>query len=67
MGVCDFGGSPEAHTTSRLGILLACPQETSSEPLNVVVIPDGNHHNVLAKGGNAFYADLAGFFFTHLP
>ena len=31
------------------------------------IIPDGSHGNVLAKGGNAFYADLAGFFLEHLP
>ena len=31
------------------------------------IVPDGTHGNVLAKGGNAFYADMAGFFLTHLP
>jgi alpha-beta hydrolase superfamily lysophospholipase len=31
------------------------------------LIPDGAHHNVLAKGGNDFYADLAEFFLKNLP
>jgi len=30
-------------------------------------IPDGNHNNVLAKGGNSMYADLCSFYLSSLP
>lgn len=30
-------------------------------------VPDGEHGNVLARGGNPFYADIAEFFLKNLP
>lgn len=37
------------------------------ERKTIRLVPDGTHSNVLAKGGNAFYADITEFFLTHLP
>ena len=44
-------------------ILHAVPHERKT----LRIVPDGSHGNVLAKGGNQLYADMAAFLLRHLP